>query len=153
MGDITNTLRGGDESPTLRITSVTIAFLGLMYAYKYGTQNTVDQYITDAVHGQHGRRCLTCFVRDSLSDFRWLESRPENRFSGQIYTVKSTGVGQRLSCFRPSEVTYSAWRKLYSTSIKYQIFLNVNDLIHQCSFSFENTFINVFSYPAATWRE
>ena len=41
----------------------------------------------------------------SLSDFRWLKSRPESRFSGQIYTVQSTGAGQQLSCFRPSEVT------------------------------------------------
>ena len=40
-----------------------------------------------------------------ISDFRWLESRPENRFSGQIYTVKSMGAGQQLSCFGPSEVT------------------------------------------------
>ena len=40
-----------------------------------------------------------------LSDFRWLESRRESRFSGQIYTAKSMGAGQPPTCFGPSEVT------------------------------------------------
>ena len=50
----------------------------------------------------------------ALSDFRWPESCPKSRFSGQICTVKSTGAGQPLSCFGPYNIFASVHLKSLS---------------------------------------